>query len=66
LSYALQSGGKPKPLHNTLLKLSSELETTMAKRHPKAKKPKGKKKEKKKEKKELGTTERAKGIHQAV
>jgi hypothetical protein len=38
----------------------------MAKRHPKAKKPKGKKKEKKKEKKELGTTERAKGIHQAV
>jgi len=36
-------------IYLSLSKLSSELKTTMAKRHPKAKKPKGKKKEKKKE-----------------
>ena len=50
------------PIYISLLKLSSELETAMAKRHPKEKKPKaktekekrkGKEREKEKEKKKV-------------
>lgn len=38
-------------IYTSLLKLSSELETAMAKRHPKEKKPKAKTKKEKKKKK---------------